>query len=243
MKNCLALFLLLLLNFSVTAQDFKSLNTKDLKATYFNHLSFLMNKKEILEKGYKFTLPEVKSIITLRQNKYVLITQIADSISRKRLMLEEVEDLVNLKQNFGDSAFVKNYVQANLTDVELYKRNTDSLKLVSGLESCTKCAISRNVKIVVLKVKNNKIDTINCVSAKYMKIGFMNIPLSTIPFESYPCYKLLKNLSLTGAYSKSIIEIYYKDSSQKLIKLTKEFALIAGKSENDILTVPIIINE
>jgi len=243
MKYYLALFLLLSLNSASTAQDLKSLNARDLKSAYFDNLSFLMNKKEIFEKGYKFSLPEVKSIIILRQNKYGLITQITDSISRKRLMLEEVEDLVSLKQNFDDSAFVKKYLQANLTDVQLYKRNTDSLQLVNGLESCTKCAISRNVEFVVLKVKNNKIDTLKCVSAKYMKKGFRDIPLSSTSFNSYPCNTLLKNLSLTGAYSKSIIEIYFKDNSQKLTKLTKEFVVIAGKSENDVLTVPIIINE
>lgn len=225
------------------AQDLSNLDAKSLMIIYDDNLDFLYSKREVLIKDFQYSKEDIKNMLTLKQNKQRFANTITDSISKKRLLIEEIKDLLLFKQNFTEKEFVKLYLEANTNDVKRYLEILDTLNLINGLEKCKKCPLARDVEFIVYKrYQNGKIDTLKCQSAKYMKINFRGDTLSKTSFDTYSCNALLKNLSLTGAYSKNIIEIEYREN-KKTNKIAKPFVLYPGKSENDILAVPIIIDE
>ncbi len=241
--RAITILFLLFTQFSVSAQDISALSNKDLKNIYDDNLNFLLNKRENLVTDFQCAPNDIKNIIRLKRNKQRFINELPDSASTKRLMLEEIRDLMSLRKNFDDISYVQPYILANKIEVDNYLQTIDSLSHINGLEKCDKCPIARSVEFIVLKTTiNGQLDTLRCVSAKHMKIGYKGRLLSETKFNTYPCNGLLTNLSLTGAYSKNMVEIDYMDN-KKSIKITKEFPLYAGKSENDILILPIVITE
>ena len=238
------LIVLLFSQLHLSAQDLNKLEEKKLITIYDDNLDFLFSKRNVLIKELKYLTTDINNILLLKQNKQRFINSISDNVSKKSLMVEEVKDLILFKQNFTDRDFVKLYVDANKNDVAKYLDILDTLNRISGLEKCKKCPLARDVEFVVLeRNQNGEIDTLKCQSAKYLKINFRGDTLTKTPFDTYSCNALLKNLSLTGAYSKSFVEITYKKKNQKVQIVVKPFILTAGKSERDILIIPLIIDE
>lgn len=214
-----------------------TISNKQLKKMYYNNIGFLIGKRSDLLKDNTISNDDVKNVIALKQNEYELISQIKDTIERKRIMSEETRELSMLKANYTNKEYVSGYIKSTLNDVDIYKANLDSLKSIKGLESCPKCAISRKVKFIVLKSENNKIDTLKCAVLKYTKVGFQNRKLSETEFSSFPC-DAVKELSLSGSYGKNIIEIFFEEK-----KYRKEFILTAGRSVNDMCILPIVLDK
>lgn len=237
---------LLLLFFSqlqLSAQDLNKLGEKKLITIYDDNLDFLFSKREFLINDFKYIRTDVDNILLLKQNKQRFITSLSDSVSKRILLIEEIKDLLSFKKNINDGDFVKLYLDANKYDVTKYLETLNTLNQISGLEKCKKCPLARDVEFVVLeRNQNGKIDTLKCQSAKYFKINFRGDTLSKTPFDTYSCNALLKNLSLTGAYSKSYVEIEYTIKNKKLHKIIP-FILAAGKSERDILVLPLLLDK
>ncbi|REC75890.1 hypothetical protein [Chryseobacterium rhizosphaerae] len=214
-----------------------TISNKQLKKMYYDHIGFLIGKKSDILKDNTISNYDLKNVIALKQNEYEFISQIKDTVERKRIMTEETRELSMLKANYINKAYVSGYIKGTVNDFEIYNANLDSLKSIKGLEPCPKCAISRKVKFIVLKSENNKIDTLKCAVLKYTKVGFQNRKLSETEFNSFPCDDI-RELSLSGSYGKNIIEIFFEEK-----KYRKEFILTAGRSANDICILPIVLDK
>jgi hypothetical protein len=228
MKNIVVIIIFLTFSTCIFAQSDNISNIK-LQELYFSKLDFFMEKKFNILHDSITTNKDFKNIVLLKQNKYNVISEINDSLEKKRLLIEEVRDLESFKENYSDKNFREAYLESNLRDVEIYSQRMDSLNSISGLETCAKCAIARKVKFIVVKIENNKIDTINCVKLNYIKIGFKNRKLSKKEdLESSPCTQT-KVLSLNGYDGAYLIETYFDGK-----KYRKTFRINMGMSESDI---------
>ena len=236
MKNIIILILPLIFNQYSFAQ-IDTFSNEKLKKEYYNKIVLLKEKREVILNDSLVSTSDFKNIITLKTNEYNAVMEITDSIQRKRLMNERIEDLDFLTTNILNKELMSEYFRGNILDVNLYKNRIDSLNYINGLEKCVNCAIWREVKFIVLKVENNKIHTLKCVDVKYKKIGFQRKKLREQNINSFPCSKTLI-LSLNGNYGQNIVEVIYNKR-----KYRREFTIGVGKSENDVYELQFVLDE
>jgi hypothetical protein len=229
------LFLFICLNHSFAQVDARS--SVKLKNIYYDKINSLKENRTNVLKDSIISNAELKNIITLKTNEYNAISEIADSTQRKRLMNERIQDLDYFVKNTSNKKLVSAYLKSNVSDVKLYSHRIDSVNSINGLEGCASCAIWRNVRFFVLTVKNNKLDTINCATVNYKKFGFQGRKLTEANFETFPCSKTVI-LSLNGNYGRNVIEVYFNKK-----KYQKEFAINAGKSEDDVYMLSFVLDE
>lgn len=219
------------------AQRINSFSSEKLKKEYYKKIIFLKEKQEFILNDSVVSNSNLKNIVTLKINEYNSVIEISDTIQRNKLMIEKINDFDFFVKNISNKELMSVYLKGNVLDVNLYSNRIDSLNYINGLEKCVSCAIWRKVKFVVLKIENNKIDTLKCANIKYKKIGFQGRKIREDNFISFPCSKT-ETLSLNGNYGQNIVEVFYDKK-----KYRREFSIGLGKSENDVYQLPFVLDE